>query len=271
MRHRHRCSVTLEGMTAADHLTDGWFERRPAPELRSVIDRYVGYRMTRFARWDSPGVPSCYMTLIVSIGNSIDVIGQTDPTQEPRSYRCVVSGLQVERADCPRRQSGRRGHRVDATREQDAAGDAGPGDLGSVAGVERGGRRRRRRTVGASPPGADWSERLDACDDVMSRLVGDDAVEPVLERCWRTLVGSGGRISIDELADRTGFSRQHLGRRFRDEFGLSPKLAARSSGSNGRGTMLEAVPSYVSTARWPPPAGTTTRPTSTVTSPNSPA
>ena len=83
----------------------------------------------------------------------------------------------------------------------------------------------------------------------MSRLVGDDAVEPVLERCWRTLVGSGGRISIDELADRTGFSRQHLGRRFRDEFGLSPKLAARVVRFERARTMLEAVPSYVSTAQ----------------------
>ena len=81
-------------MTAADHLTDGWFERRPAPGLRSVIDRYVGYRMTGLPAGIHRGVPSRYMTLIVSIGNSIDVIGQTDPTQEPRSYRCVVSGLQ---------------------------------------------------------------------------------------------------------------------------------------------------------------------------------
>lgn len=36
-----------------------------------------------------------------------------------------------------------------------------------------------------------------------------------------------GNISVEELADHTGVSRQHLGRLFRDEVGVSPKLFCR--------------------------------------------
>ncbi len=237
-------------MTAADHLTDGWFERRPAPRLRSVIDRYVGYRMTGLTAGIHRGVPSRYMTLIVSIGNSIDVIGQTDPTQEPRSYRCVVSGLQASSALIAH-DGNQEGVAIELTPLGSRMLLAMPAreiwDLSlELSEVVGGAGDELWERLQLAPT---WSERFDACDEVMSQLVGDDAVEPVLERCWRTLVGSGGRISIDELADRTGFSRQHLGRRFRDEFGLSPKLAARVVRFERARTMLEAVPSYVSTAQ----------------------
>ena len=40
-------------------------------------------------------------------------------------------------------------------------------------------------------------------------------------------MASGGTVPVTELAGETGWSRQHLARRFRDEFGLTPKLAGR--------------------------------------------
>jgi len=70
-----------------------------------------------------------------------------------------------------------------------------------------------------------WEQRFSVCDDVLSSLVGENLVAPELQHCWGTLVASGGRISVSDLAAQTGYSRQHLGRRFRREFGLSPKLA----------------------------------------------
>lgn len=41
------------------------------------------------------GLPSRHLTLIVSIGDPIDVLAQTDPRQAPERYRFVVGGLQA--------------------------------------------------------------------------------------------------------------------------------------------------------------------------------
>jgi AraC-like DNA-binding protein len=231
-------------------LADGWIQRRPTPRLRPVIDHYVGYRMTGRPGGVHRGVPSRYMTLIVSVGNSIDVIAQTDRLQAPRSYHCVVGGLQASSALIAHdgNQEGVAialtplGSRMLLGMPARAIWDTSLelSELIGTVGVELW----ERLQLGRS-----WQARFDACDEVLSRLVGDDAVAPELERCWRTLVASGGRVGIDELAQRTGFSRQHLGRRFRDEFGLSPKLAARVVRFERARAMLEEVPSYVSIAQ----------------------
>src|SRR5262245_38099600 len=44
------------------------------------------------------GLPSQHMTFIASIGEPIDVIAQTAPSQPPRQYGCVLSGLQATSA-----------------------------------------------------------------------------------------------------------------------------------------------------------------------------
>jgi AraC-like DNA-binding protein len=72
-----------------------------------------------------------------------------------------------------------------------------------------------------------WTERFDACDDVLTRLAVHDPVATELQVCWELLATSDGAVPITTLAAETGYSRQHLTRRFRDEFGLSPKRAGR--------------------------------------------
>lgn len=78
-----------------------------------------------------------------------------------------------------------------------------------------------------------WEERFDVCDEVLMRLMGEDRVAPELRFSWRTLLTSVGRISVGELAAVTGYSRQHLGRLFRDEFGLAPSWPPASFASRG--------------------------------------
>ncbi|MEE4540362.1 helix-turn-helix domain-containing protein [Streptomyces sp. V4-01] len=51
--------------------------------------------------------------------------------------------------------------------------------------------------------------------------------DPRLTGAWRDLVGAGGGMAIEDLADRTGWSRRHLDRRFHEQIGLSPKVLAR--------------------------------------------
>ena len=69
--------------------------------------------------------------------------------------------------------------------------------------------------------------RFAACDDVLTRLAVHDPGAVELAVCWDLLSTSHGTVPIAELAAEIGYSRQHLTRRFRDEFGLSPKRAGR--------------------------------------------
>src|SRR5690606_32137193 len=50
---------------------------------------------------------------------------------------------------------------------------------------------------------------------------------PEVCEAFRLIEASGGRVTVAEVADRVGWSRRHLGERFRQEIGLSPKAAAR--------------------------------------------
>src|SRR5262249_13920918 len=81
------------------------------------------------------------------------------------------------------------------------------------------------------------------------RLVRDDGVAPELSHSWSLLVGSRGAVAVSELAATVGWSRQHLARRFGEEFGLSPRLAGRVIRFERARRMLQATPSFVSLAQ----------------------
>jgi len=94
-----------------------------------------------------------------------------------------------------------------------------------------------------------WDARFAVCDEVLGRLVTDEMVAPELRRSWDALVDSGGNVSIADLAHEVGWSRQHLARRFGDEFGLRPRLAGRVVRFERARRMLISTPSYVSVAQ----------------------
>ena len=72
-----------------------WATRPPAPALRPFIERYIGYRLVGFPPGVHRGLPSRHLTFIVSIGEAIDVVAQTDRRRAPARYRMVLSGLQA--------------------------------------------------------------------------------------------------------------------------------------------------------------------------------
>ena len=115
--------------------------------------------------------------------------------------------------------------------------------------------RRCRRTVGRElwerlQGLTTWADRFAACDAVLARIVDRDRmVVPELRGVWHTLVRTGGTDPISNLAATVGWSRQHLARRFRDEFGFGPKLAARVVRFERARHMLQATPSFVTIAQ----------------------
>jgi AraC-like DNA-binding protein len=95
-----------------------------------------------------------------------------------------------------------------------------------------------------------WADRFAACDTVLTRIADRDlTVAPELRGVWQTLVRTGGTDPIGNLAATVGWSRQHLARWFRDEFGFGPKLAARVVRFERARHMLQAIPSFVTIAQ----------------------
>jgi AraC-like DNA-binding protein len=62
---------------------------------------------------------------------------------------------------------------------------------------------------------------------LLARLEPRAIVHPAIRWAVDRLAATGGRTSIEELAEQTGFSRKHLGNLFRQQVGLSPKALAR--------------------------------------------
>ena len=228
-----------------------WATSPPSPRLRPFIEHYLGYRYVGFDPGVHRGLPSRHATFIVSIGPTIDVAEQTDATQAPARYRTVLSGLQATSALITHT-----GHQEGVTIKPTPLGFRSlfampvralwstSVELADVAGAVADELWERMQATTA------WPERFALCDEVLGRLAMPDAtLPPELREAWTTLVGSGGTASVSDLARRVGWSRQHLARRFGEEFGMGPKLAARVVRFERARRMLESTPSFVSLAQ----------------------
>ena len=73
-----------------------------------------------------------------------------------------------------------------------------------------------------------WTDRFLALDQLLARIARQrDGPTSELGWAWHRLAASHGRVEVTTLAREVGWSRRHLGARFRREFGLTPKVAAR--------------------------------------------
>jgi AraC-like DNA-binding protein len=227
-----------------------WETRLPAPPLRPFVDRYVGYRLAGYLPGVHRGLPSRHMTFIASVGLGIDVVSQTDAAQTPATYGCVVSGLQASSALIAH-DGYQEGVAIEVTPLASRALFGAPAralwntslECADVAGPA--GRELWERLQGVQG----WAARFAVCDEVLTRLVEPDViVASELRHAWQVLVGSEGTAAIGELAASVGWSRQYFARRFGDEFGLGPKLAARVVRFERARRMLQSTPSFVTIA-----------------------
>ncbi len=224
--------------------------RRPAPALARVVDRYVGYRLSGLAAGVHRGLPSRHMTFVVSIGPEIDVIAQTDATQAPDTYRCVLSGLQASHVFIAH-DGNQEGVAIELTPTGCRALFGLPAaalwntslELADVAGPV--GTELWERLQGT----ATWDERFAVIDAVLCRVLRDDPLEPALRRAWQLVATTGGTVPVEDVARRIGWTRQHLSRRFAGEYGLTPKLAARVARFDRARRMMESTPPLVSIAQ----------------------
>jgi len=72
-----------------------------------------------------------------------------------------------------------------------------------------------------------WPGRFAVLDRIFQHSLKPVHTTPELLWAWNELAATGGGLPIHQLAADVGWSRQHLVKRFRHEFGMSPKTAAR--------------------------------------------
>jgi AraC-like DNA-binding protein len=215
---------------------------RPHPLLRPFVAAAVGYRHEDVPPTVHRGLPSPHLTLIVTVEGPLRIAAHPDPAQPPGSFDALAGGLHTRPALIAQ-DACQAGVQLSLTplgarallglpaRELFSV-DA---PLGDVVGSDATGLVDRLRTA------PDWAARFTALERVLLRRVRPDvALAPELAEAWRLTAASGGRLRVEEVADRVGWSTRHLEHRFRGELGLTPKEAARISRFDRARRMLTA-------------------------------
>jgi AraC-like DNA-binding protein len=166
--------------------------------------------------------------VIISLGSPVDVAGMPDPAQPPGSFRALAGGLHATPATIHHD-----GHQYGVHLELTPVGAGAllgvPArelashvvELGDLLGRRAGELSDRMATA------AGWPERFAVLDQVLARgAVEVDPPAPEVAWAWHRLLATGGTVRVGAMAEEVGWSRRHLGERFRRELGLSPKKAA---------------------------------------------
>lgn len=202
---------------------------RPRAGLVPLVAGYTGYRVEGAPPGVHRGLPSRHLTFIVTLDGTVDLAALPDPAQPPASFSTLAGGLHARPALISH-DGHQHGIQLGLTPlgsrvllglpAGELAGTVVELDtlLGPVTGelVER---LRSART---------WTDRFLELDSVLARIARQrDGPAPELGWAWRRLTASHGRVEVAALAKEVGWSRRHLGARFRREFGLTPKVAGR--------------------------------------------
>jgi AraC-like DNA-binding protein len=201
----------------------------PTPALRPFVAAYSGYRQAGLPAGRHRGLPSPYVTLIITLDDPLELAVPTDRRCPPGRYRTLIGGLHTVPAIIahPGRQSGIQlavkplGTRLllGLPAGELAGLDI---DLDHVLGPAAVELHERVRAA------ASWAQRFAVIDEVLLRLLRDSQpVSREVAQAWRRLLASGGTAAVPEIASEAGWSSRRLGTRFRTEIGLAPKEAAR--------------------------------------------
>lgn len=201
--------------------------RRPHPALRAYVDPYIGYRHPAPAPGRHRGMPSDRLTVVIAFDEPIDLAWHGYEDTRGR-YWGLASGLHSIPVDI--RHGGlQHGLQLGLT----------PLGCRALLGVPAADLARAMVSLPDLLPlpaydemaGATWEARFAALDRALLAAVAARAPARLphaeLERAWSLVERSGGTTRVADLAAAVGWSRRRLGERFRAEFGLTPKEAAR--------------------------------------------
>jgi AraC-like DNA-binding protein len=207
---------------------------RPGQGLRPYVASLIGYRQAEAEPAAHRGLPSPWLTMIVTLDEPLVIARHPDPHQPASTHDFLLGGLHTAPALITHHgwQSGIQlaltplGARalLGLPAAELAGIDVEAADvLGQLA-------REVRERVLAAP---DWASRFAVLEEFLAGRLraapapGRPAPRPEVSYAWDRLRQSHGAVSVADLAAETGWSARHLGEQFRAETGLSPKAGAR--------------------------------------------
>ncbi len=218
------------GGSTAGPPVDEHCRAKPAGPLRPYVASYTGYRQRGVPPARHRGLPSPFLTFIVTLDEPLVILAHPDPGQRPGDFATLLGGLHSAPVLIAH-EGAQSGIQV-ALRPLGArallglpAGELAGIDVPAEAVLNHLCSELRSRVLAA----AGWPERFAVLDEILLRTMtgAGPGVAPEVGWAWRQLLTSGGTIRAAELAEQTGWSGRHLASRFRAEIGLTPKTAAR--------------------------------------------
>jgi AraC-like DNA-binding protein len=208
--------------------------RRPPGWLRPYLAWCTGYRQAGIEPAAHRGLPSPWLTMIVTLDEPLVIARHPDPRQPASTHDFLLGGLHTAPALVTHdgRQSGIQlaltplGARALCGMP---AGELASVDVEAAAVLGRLASEVRERVL-AEP---DWAGRFGVLEDFLAarvraaRAAGLSSPRPEVSYAWDRLRRSRGGVSVADLAAETGWSPRYLGEQFRAETGLSPKAGAR--------------------------------------------
>lgn len=190
---------------------------------------YTGYRIEGARPGVHRGLPARDLTFIITLDGTVDLAALPDRRQSPASFTTLAGGLHSTPALI--RHDGHQ-HGIQAaltplgarTLLGVPAGELASTvlDLDVLLGPVAGELVERLRAA------TTWTDRFLELDGVLARIARDGGEPgPEVGWAWHRLSASHGGIGVGALAGEVRWSRRHLGERFRREYGLTPKEAAR--------------------------------------------
>jgi AraC-like DNA-binding protein len=226
---------------AADELV----RRRPAPSLRGLVEHYDGYAFADAPAGTHRGLPSRHLTVVLTLDRPLEMAAMPDPLQGPAEFDALIGGLHSSPARI-RMGGPQSGVQLGLT----------PAGARAVFGCPAGELRScvvpladvlgpaADRLVARLREAQTWEARFSLLDEALTRRLdghtGD--ARPEVVWAWDRLVTRRGSTPVTAIAAEVGWSRRHLTARFDQEFGLTPKVAARVLRFEASVARLRAAP-----------------------------
>ena len=195
---------------------------RPAPALRPYVAAYGGYRDAGGPPEVHRGLPSPYVTFIVTLDDDLEMLDDHGRS----SFANLVGGLHLAPVTVVHdgRQSGVQIslHPLGVRALFGCpAAVLGPGNHVASDVAPRWVDELQDRVRSAEG----WASRFRDIDDVLLAVLQPATVDDRLLHAWRELRAGG--VTVAGVADRSGWGPRRLSREFGAEFGVSPSTVAR--------------------------------------------
>jgi AraC-like DNA-binding protein len=201
----------------------------PAPRLAPFVASYVGYRYDGFEPGIHVGLPSRFLTFIVSFDAPLDLAAMPDPAQRPDRFGALVGGLHAAPA-LIRHDGNQHGVQLQLTPLGARALFGMPASelASAVLPMDALLGRRTDELVDRLDVARTWTDRFAVLDDVLTRQIAEpQRIRDEVRFGWQRLLSTGGAATVASLAGEVGWSRRHFTNQFRAEYGLPPKMIAR--------------------------------------------